>query len=979
MMIRFRALAATACLLVAPLAAQAPRQLELKDLLGWKSVRSTVLSNDGKWIAFVTAPNEGDAQVTFRGTTAAATPQSAEIGELPAPAGGFGGGTPTVTIAGNSRWVAYLVYPKATEAKRLRRDRRPVVPKLVVQQLGGAAKFEFERVRAYRFAGDRSDWLAVQHAAPDAPAGGAAPAATTGSTLELINLNEGIPSTIAAVGEFAFDASGSWIAWTVDAPGAVGNGAQLRELSTGATRALVGEKAIFRRLTWADTGDALALLRGVADTAVGDTAWTVHGWAGVSGRAARAVRVDKGAKAVRSGLVVSGDRAPKWNDAQSLVLFGLRAARPPKPREQLVPVTGASAPAPGAGNAGITSAAPNDEDTPSLVLWHWKDPRLQSTQQVQENADKSASYLAAFHLSDSAVVQLGDEKLSTVLVAPKERWAVATDDSPYATRASMDGFQFRDVYAIDVRTGARRTIGTKVRNYGFGAGNAAVAFPPDGSRFTWYAEGKWLAYDFATGSTKELTAGAPTKFWDTEDDHNTPMPPAGAIGWSKDSRFFLARDDWDVWRLDVQGTAPVNLTGTGAKEKMRYQGLVAADPRAKGVDLALPLYFETYGEWTKKEGLARIDNARPGQPRMLAWEDARLDYRRAKDAHAWAFTRQSFTTFPDWYVTDADLANARRMSDANPQQKEVAWSPGAKLLTYACDHGDTVQAALFLPAGYAPGKRYPMVTYIYEKLSQTLNDYSIPSLTAYVNPSVYTSRGYAVLRPDITYKLDEPGQSAVRCVVPAVKAAIAAGVAEPGHIGLQGHSWGGYETAFITTQTDVFNTAIAGAPLTDMVSMFSSVYWNSGNANSSIFIASQGRFKSGFVQNPEAYLRNSPNRYAADLKIPLLLHHNDRDGAVDFNQGITYFNTLRELGKEVAMLTYVGENHNSTRPANRKDYMTRMEEWFDTFLRDKPAPDWIKSGVPRLQMEQHLRDRKKLVSMPSETPRPPARPAPVIP
>jgi hypothetical protein len=92
-----------------------------------------------------------------------------------------------------------------------------------------------------------------------------------------------------------------------------------------------------------------------------------------------------------------------------------------------------------------------------------------------------------------------------------------------------------------------------------------------------------------------------------------------------------------------------------------------------------------------------------------------------------------------------------------------------------------------------------------------------------------------------------------------------------------------------------------------------------------------------------------------------MILHNDRDGAVDFNQGITYYNTLRELGKDVVLLEYVGENHGLARPINQKDYAVRMLEWFDHFLQGKPAPEWLEQGVPRLKMEEHLRNRKPLL------------------
>jgi len=222
-----------------------------------------------------------------------------------------------------------------------------------------------------------------------------------------------------------------------------------------------------------------------------------------------------------------------------------------------------------------------------------------------------------------------------------------------------------------------------------------------------------------------------------------------------------------------------------------------------------------------------------------------------------------------------------------------------------------------------------------------------------------------VLMPDIVYEINDPGMSAVWSVIPAVKAAAATGIVDIDKVGLQGHSWGGYQTAFLVTQTDLFKAAVAGAPLTDMISMYSSVYWNSGSANQPIFESSQGRFKGNFLENMDAYVRNSPNRFADKVKTPLIILHNDKDGAVDFNQGVTYYNTLRELGKEVIMLSYPGENHGLAKAANQKDYARRMDEFFDAKLLGKEAPDWYKEGVPRLKMDDHLKSRR------------PAKPAPV--
>lgn len=953
-------------------AAGSKHPLTLSELLTWKSIRTPLVSDDGKWFAYILAPNEGDADVVLRPAAADGKEMKFPIGEPPAGGAGGRGGSAAAPMAlsGNARWAAFAVYPSAADAKRARRTRRTLTNKLSVVELATSTKRDFERVRAFRFAGDKSDWLAVHHAAPEAPTGtgggaaGAAPgagaAAAGGTILELVNLAGGTPISVAGVGEFEFDESGRWIAYTLDARDLIGNSVQLRELATGITRSLDAQKVSYRRLAWIDSGDALSALRSTADSATNDTSYAVIGWSHLAAATPTAVEVTSKSAGIDGGLVVSGDRAPRWSESQNVLYFGLREPRPPRPRESgsfTPPSPGGVAP--GAGNTGQVAAAPQtDEDTPSLILWHWKDPRLQAQQQVQEGQDKSFSYLAAYNVALGKVVRLADVKMRDVATSSRDHWAVGTDITPYERQASVDGKAFRDVHAIDITTGARKPLATKLRGAGgFGGGGM---FSPDGERYAFYDAGDYKVYEFATATTRTLITGVAAAFWDDEDDHNTIKPAAAPpVGWSKDGSAFLVRDNWDIWKLPLKGTA-LNVTGNGKKDRIRYQARVGAPYRERGIDLAKPMYVETYGEWTKKEGLSRVDAVKGGAT-VVTWEDAKVDYRKARDADAWFFTRQTNVKFPDWYAADAGLTAERRLTDANPQQKDVAWSSGSRLITYVCDKGDTVQAALFLPANYEAGRKYPTLTYIYEKLSQGLNVYPQPNATRYANPAVYTSRGYAFLQPDITYKLDDPGRSAVGCVVPAVKAAIATGIVDPAHVGLQGHSWGGYQTTFITTQTDIFKTAIAGAPLTDMVSMFSSVYWNSGTANQPIFISSQGRFSDSYAKNPDPYIRNSPNRFATNLHIPFMILHNDRDGAVDFNQGITYYNTLRELGKDVVLLEYVGENHGLARPANQKDYAVRMQEWFDTFLRDQPAPDWLKNGVPRLEMEQHLKDRKSLV------------------
>jgi dipeptidyl aminopeptidase/acylaminoacyl peptidase len=461
----------------------------------------------------------------------------------------------------------------------------------------------------------------------------------------------------------------------------------------------------------------------------------------------------------------------------------------------------------------------------------------------------------------------------------------------------------------------------------------------------------------AAGTTANITLGAPVSFVNVDDDHNVVKPPVSPVGWDRTGAFVLLSDGWDVWKVPASGGAAVNLTGNGRRDAIRYQQRLRLDPDEKGIDLDQPQHFNIYGEWTKKGGIARVAPGRTGAESLL-WEAAGFGrVMKAERSSTLVYSRETFTEAPELYASDvASFKPGAKLTDNGAQQKAFHWSAGSMLVDYVSAKGAKLQGALFLPAGYEKGKAYPTLVYIYEKLSQGTNRFTAPTANGF-NASVYTSQGYAVLMPDITYTVNDPGMSAVWCVLPALKAAAATGVVDPAKVGLQGHSWGGYQTAFLVTQTNAFAAAVAGAPLTNMISMYSLIYKNSGSGNMAIFESSQGRFRGGYWDNWEAYVRNSPVFFAKNVRTPLMLLHNDKDGAVDFTQGVEYYNTLRRLGKNVVMLEYVGENHGLVKPANREDYTVRMKEFFDHHLKGAPAPAWYTDGVPRLKMDEHLKER----------------------
>jgi len=917
-----------------------PRPIGLQDILAWKSIGAAELSPDGSWFMYRLNPLEGEAEMVLK-QVAGTKEHRFPIGEAPR----YGGGLRT-GFSADSKWAAFLAYPGTKETKALRKDRKRVQTTAVLVDLATGEKTEFEKVRGLAFSGDNPGFLALHRYAPEAQE--KEKDKWTGSDLVLRELATKKEMNVGNVAEFAFDKAGARLALLIDAQGQAANGLQLRDMATGAVVSLDNDKAVYKSLGWSEKGEALAVLKGKEDKAYEDKLWSVVALSGFGrSQGPQKVVYDPAAdKSFPAGMTVSPDRAPAWTEGFDAVLFGIHEAQKKKDAE-----------AKADGEAKAAEAAPKaeepaDEDIPDLVIWHGTDKRLQSEQQVQEQSDKSFSYLAEYRIAEKAFIRLADDDVRDVEPGPKDRFAIGQDVRAYELDANLDGRNYSDVYVVDMKTGKRTLALTKCRWF----------FMPlyDGTHFLYYDDGHFRTYDMTTGRSANITKDVPASFFNEDSDTNVVKPPDYPVGSTLDGLSVLLSDGWDIWSVPVSGAGKaVNLTANGAKDKLRYRRL-RLDPEEKAVDLSQPQYFSVYGEWTKKAGLARAEKGQP--PARLLWDDAGFGgLSKAKKANVYVYTRDTFKDYPDYYAADAQLRNGQRLTEANPQQKDFLWSSGVRLLDFKMDPKSgldkPLQAALFLPADYEPGKRYPTIVYYYEKMSQQLNRYTPPSANGF-NKSVYTSNGYAVLYPDITYKINDPGMSAVWCVLPAIDAAVAAGVVDRAKIGLQGHSWGGYQTAFLITQAD-FAAAVAGAPLTNMISMYSSIYFNSGSANQPIFESSQGRFAGGYWDNLEAYQRNSPVYYAARVKTPLIILHNDKDGAVVWNQGIEYYNTLRRLKKPVVMLQYVGENHGLQKPANQKDYTVRMKEFFDHWLMGQPAPAWYTEGVPYLKLKDHLKERAR--------------------
>ena len=421
---RPRLFLAIAVLVVAPLFGpaasmqQAPkRPVEVEDVIAWKSLTSPVLSNDGQWFAYRLAPQEGDAEVVVRQARGDKTLRF-PIGEVPQGAGGGRGGAAagaasTLAFSDDAKWVAFTTYPARAAALRLKRQRRPIQSGVTVLNLATGEKKEYPKIRRFAFSGESSTWIALHRYGADAPgggggaapaaggtgrgaagaAGGTAPERARGTDLLLRDLTKGADLNVGNVSEFSFRKDGKLLALAIDAQDKAGNGLQLRDMTTGTVAVLDSGEASYERISWSDKGDALAVLKGTEDRAFRDKFYAVVGVTGLGSAAPKTVIFDpKTDSTVPKGMSVSPNRDPLWTDDLEALLFGLYEPRHKDGADE-TSADGADAPSGGDTGAGATGPnSPTSDEKVDLVLWHYKDPRLQivGPQRRAVGADRQA-------------------------------------------------------------------------------------------------------------------------------------------------------------------------------------------------------------------------------------------------------------------------------------------------------------------------------------------------------------------------------------------------------------------------------------------------------------------------------------------------------------------------------------------------------------------------------------------------------------
>jgi dipeptidyl aminopeptidase/acylaminoacyl peptidase len=872
---------------------------------------------------------------------------------------------PSPRFTEDGRYLVFTIEPGRAEVEKARHEKRKkgaTAPKssLGIMRTADGQVDEIAEVKSFKLPSGSSRWLAYllasrdsaasdstppDSAAPSAaavPGGVARPVSTDsagkhakkqyGSTLVVRDLDNGHELRIEDVTSYSFDEPGRWLAYTVSSRAEAGNGAYVRSLADGRTLTLLSGAGAYRSLAIDSAGTMAAFISDRAEQGRDEPRYSLYaatlGDGAASGRQgdrnSSAASANGAAQALVTPamlgdtLIVSSDAHLGFSSDGGALRFGV------------APIVPDSIPADSLADKAIFN------------LWHYKDARLQPEQRIEAAKDRKRSFTSVYDLRARDFHILGSDSLPEIVLSPDFRTALGETDVPYRIQA-MWGEGRGDIYAIDVPTGKRSTIAT------------GVPFPPrlspDGGYAIWFGEnGHWYAYSIATKRTADITGDIAGVRFDQETwDTPSIAAPWGIAGWTKGERSVLLYDRYDIWEVDPTGRTPARVVtdSVGRRRQIIFR-LAELDTAARFVSADQPIVLEAMNDSTKASGYWTDRLGAAQEPRPLIMEGKRLaDLEKARDADVYLFTRSTFREFPDLWVTNAAFDAPTRISNANPQQSEYRWGT-AQLVHWLSDDGVPLAGILYKPDDFDPNRKYPMLVYFYEQLSDNVHHYVPPAGRNVINPTVYVSNDYLVFEPDIHYEMGYPGPSAVKSVVPGVQMLIDSGFVDRHAVGLQGQSWGGYQVAYIITQTSMFRAAMAGAPVANMTSAYGGIRWASGLARAFQYEHTQSRIGGSIWEQPLRYLRNSPLFWADRIRTPLFIMHNDGDGAVPWYQGVELFVALRRLGKEVYLIDYNDEAHNPTKRANQLDIAMRMHQFFDHHLKGAPAPDWMVHGIPFL-------------------------------
>ncbi|HVX49831.1 MAG TPA: prolyl oligopeptidase family serine peptidase [Chitinophagaceae bacterium] len=957
-----------ACLCVHALAQKKPLDHTVYD--GWQNIGERLISNNGRYVAYTINPQEGDGGLVIqsaagsykkeipRGYNAIITEDNLYLvcrikspykdmrdakikkkkaGDMPKDSLAIvllgtdsivkRGGIKSYKVPGNAAgWLAYL-YAKGFGGDKAVKQAPDSLSRLdAIVKMADSLTYIADSLRN-KVSEAKTNGLAVLQPQKNAVKKNTAEDAEEGTILVLRNLQTGAEIKYPFTSDYIFSKNGAKLALhTTKKNGDTLQKARVLVITLPGLTADTVMQGLndAKNLVFDESGSRLAFIA-ERDSSTKALQKFYKLWYYKTGMDSAVLRAGINLPGIAAGFTVSPHYAPRFSKKGSRLLFGVEEVLPPK--DTLVP----------------------DFEKAGLDVWNYKDEELQPEQLRRLERGIWRSYLTVIDEDKTEPVQLGSHIFETVLPTYEGDGDIfyATTDTGRRVAAQWQGYTFSDVYAVNPVTGEKHLV---IKNF-----KGTVDPSYTGKYLLFYDDrGRcYRVYNSITGRYYKIGTDITTALYDEENDVPDDARPYGIIRWMQDDKYLLLYDRYDVWKVDPENKEKSELLTTGRKDRTQYR-YATLDEDEKFIKPGQRLVFKTYNEVNKYTGLYAREGTKDlvlilNRPAYLS------NFVKAKNSGNLLFSKETFSAPPDIFLyredEDAEVDTDGRevltpLSHINPQQSEYLWGT-AELFKWKAYTGKLTEGILYKPENFDPAKKYPMIVYFYERNNNTLYNYQAPAPTpSRLNVSFFVSRGYVVFIPDIWYTNGHPGKSACDYVISGTRALIKLGFIDSTKIGLQGQSWGGYQTAYIITQTNLYAAAWAGAPVVNMFSAYGGIRWESGLNRQFQYEKTQSRIGADIWQRPDLYTENSPLFYLPKVTTPVVIMANDADGAVPWYQGIEFFTAMRRLNKPVWMLTYNGEAHNLVERRNRKDIQIREQQFFDWLLKGGKPPVWITDGVP---------------------------------
>jgi dipeptidyl aminopeptidase/acylaminoacyl peptidase len=902
----------------------------------WESIIAKQLSADGQWTSYVIAKQEGNNTLYLNNIMKGS--------KLIIPR------AENVQFSADSKFAAFVIKPLYSDTRlaKIKKKKPDDMTKdsLGIVNLSTLTITKVPRVKSLKFPENGSAIIAYQLEKPLADTAKTAPSGNNagpkkdndllfadedptkvkseGTELIVENLLTGVEWKLKYVNEYVFSKDGKQLGYATTAAKkdkTIQAGVYLLNTEKAITKILTKGPGNFKALTFTEDGDSFVFLgeKSPEKTEIKD--FKIYYSSKTLDTAQ--ILVDNTINGMPAKWALNAEGKMSFSKDGKRLFFGIAPIRKPKDTTLV------------------------EFENAKLDIWGYKDDYLQPMQ--LKNADREAkkSYLSAIEIfsSDVKIVPLTDQKLPDAVLIDEGNVDLVLASTDFGNRipAQWTAETLKDYYLVNTKTGQKKKIIESL------AGNAMPS--PKGNYILYFEKnkGEWFTYNIETGLKTQLTNNSNVKFIDEDNDVPDAPSPYGIAGWTADDKAVFIYDKYDIWEFSPDNKYPAknSTNGYGRKNKITFR-YEQVDPESRFFGKKELVWLNAFNTLTKETGYFRKNIGDSKDPIVVTMQPSRFSKLvKAKNADQYIFDKGNYINSPNVYVSK-DLKIESKLSNTNPQQNSYNWGT-AELVKWTTPKGHNSEGILYKPEDFDPNKKYPMIVYFYEKLSDGLYSYQPPAPTpSRLNIPYFVSNGYLVFAPDISYESGYPGKSAEEYINSGVESLKSNSWVDGTKIGIQGQSWGGYQVAHLITRTNMYAAAWAGAPVVNMTSAYGGIRWDSGMNRQFQYEKTQSRIGATLWEKPELYIENSPLFSLPKVATPVVIMSNDADGAVPWYQGIEMFTGLKRLGKPVWLLNYNNEAHNLVLRQNRKDIQIREQQFFDYYLKGAKAPVWMVNGIPAI-------------------------------